>query len=344
MTIQGLLVALLAAGKCIGEPVVSSWAGNRDLSTAVDIRHNAYRPATSSGLADGLNLLDIVLVAGVDGKLHALNRTSGDFIWSMKTVSGTEPTTLGPLVRTKHPEIDPDLTDDDSIHREVYLVEPQSGDIYIMATPDSPLQRLPFSMPQLVDMSPFSFPSDDDRRMFVGRKETSLLLVELETGRVRTMDQECPWDPFQDLAEPAAFDLDLDDLEGADPPRRPSKPTEVFIGRTGASPHNRCLRLSCSRLVLVDYHIAIHTRPSRTSSVRPPVQNLSFSVYGPNNQDLGLQSVYRRTADNAYIQPLPNGEIVSFMSDTVQSPDSDMAPNTKLAWGRAFSTPMYAVF
>lgn len=195
--------------------------------------------------------MDIVLVASVDGKLHALNRTSGDFIWSMKTVSGAEPSTLGPLVRTKHPDIDPDLTDDDSIHREVYLVEPQSGDIYIMATPDSPLQRLPFSMPQLVDMSPFSFPSDDDRRMFVGRKETSLLLVELDTGRVRTMDQECPWDPFQDLAEPAAFDLDLDDLEGADPPRRSSKPTEVFIGRTGElllPPRFATVRLKSRRL------------------------------------------------------------------------------------------------
>lgn len=285
MTIQGLLVALLAAGKCIGEPVVSSWAGNRDLSTAVDIRHNAYRPAPSSGLADGLNLLDIVLVAGVDGKLHALNRTSGDFIWSMKTVSGTEPTTLGPLVRTKHPEIDPDLTDDDSIHREVYLVEPQSGDIYIMATPDSPLQRLPFSMPQLVDMSPFSFPSDDDRRMFVGRKETSLLLVELETGRVRTMDQECPWDPFQDLAEPAAFDLDLDDLEGADPPRRPSKPTEVFIGRTGASPHNRCLRsfvvLTSRRLPHRHTHAPVADVVSQAARAEPLVLRVRTQQPGP---------------------------------------------------------------
>ena len=79
------------------------------------------------------------------------------------------------------------------------------------ATPDSPLQRLPFSMPQLVDMSPFSFSADDDGRVFVGRKETSLLLIELETGRVKaTLNSECPWDPFQDLAEPAEFDnLDL---------------------------------------------------------------------------------------------------------------------------------------
>ncbi|TFY57369.1 hypothetical protein EVJ58_g7053, partial [Rhodofomes roseus] len=341
MTIQGLLVALLAAGKCLGEPVVSPWTANRDLSTDVQLRHDSYRLAQGSAATNGLDLLEIVLVASVDGRLHALNRTSGDFIWSMKTASGTEPATLGPLVRTKHPEIDPDLTDDDSVHREVYLVEPQSGDIYIMSTPDGPLQRLPFSMPQLVDMSPFSFPSDDDRRMFIGRKETSLLLVELETGRVRTMNHECPWDPFQDLAEPAEFGLDLDDLEGAEPPKRASRPTEVFIGRTGelhppltAQHHSRS----------ADYHISIHTRPSRSSAIRPPVQNLSFSVYGPNNQDLGIQSVYRRTADNAYIQPLPNGEIVSFTSDVVQGADSDVARNTHFEWGRAFSTPVVAVF
>ncbi|KZT64332.1 hypothetical protein DAEQUDRAFT_718191 [Daedalea quercina L-15889] len=325
MSIRALLVALLAAGKCIGEPVVSPWTANRDLSTDVDVRHNSYRPAPVSNAVNGLDLLDIVLVASIDGRLHALNRTSGDFIWSMKASSGTEPATLGPLVRTKHPDIDPDITDDGSALGEVYLVEPQSGDIYIMSTPDSPLQRLPFSMPQLVDMSPFIFPSDDDGRMFVGRKETSLLLVELETGRVKTMNHECPWDPFQDLAEPAEFDLDLDDLEGSDPPKRASSPTEVFIGRT-------------------DYHIAIHTRPSRASPVRPPVQNLSFSVYGPNNQDLSIQSVYRRTADNAYIQPLPNGEIISFTSGAAHSADPNMEPTTEFAWGRAFSTPIVAVF
>lgn len=50
--------------------------------------------------------------------------------------------------------------------------------------------------------------------------------------------------------------------------------------------------------------------------------------------------MYRRTADNAYIQPLPNGEILSFMSDSVQTTDSAMAPNTKFAWGRAFANPM----
>ena len=113
----------------------------------------------------------------------------------------------------------------------MYIIEPQSGDIYIMATPSSPLQRFPFSMPELVDMSPFTYLGDEERRVFVGRKETSLLLIELETGRVKaTLNSECPWDPFEDLKNDEV-DLDLDELEEG--PLKPSAPTEVFIGRTG---------------------------------------------------------------------------------------------------------------
>ncbi|KZT08189.1 uncharacterized protein LAESUDRAFT_757871 [Laetiporus sulphureus 93-53] len=331
MSINGILFALLTAGNCIAEVV--SPAGRlsthiTDLSTTrVQAPHDGYRLVSSSGINNGFDLLDIVLVASVDGRLHALNRTHGDSIWSMAASAGPAPATLGPLVRTQHPEFDPDLTDDDSAYREVYVVEPQSGDIYVMATPDSPLQRLPFSMPQLVDMSPFSFSADDDGRVFVGRKETSLLLIELETGRVKaTLNSECPWDPFQDLAEPAEFDnLDLDELEGMEPSKSQTKPTEVFIGRT-------------------DYHVSIHTRPSRSSATRPPVQNLSFSVYGPNNQDLGLQSIHRHTADNAYIQSLPNGEIIAFQSSNVDTPNSGIAPDTHLLWGHVFPTPIVAVF
>jgi serine/threonine-protein kinase/endoribonuclease IRE1 len=148
--------------------------------------------------------------------------------------SGSVPSTLAPLVRTTHVESDPDITDDDAANQELYIIEPQSGNIFVMASPTSPLQRLPFSMAQLVDMSPFSFPGDDDGRMFVGKKETSLLLIELETGKVKaTLNSECPWNPFEDLQERAPNNLDLDELESGGMPKEMSTPTEVFIGRTG---------------------------------------------------------------------------------------------------------------
>jgi serine/threonine-protein kinase/endoribonuclease IRE1 len=187
----------------------------------------------SSGIDS--DLLDIVLVASVDGKLHALNRTSGDILWSMSSFSSSSissfTTALGPLVKTSHVNYDPEGMDEDN--QELYIVEPQSGDIYVKPTPDSPLQRFPFSMSELVDMSPFSFADSKDRRVFVGRKETSLLLVELETGKVKaTLNSECPWVPFEDF--PREEQIDLDELEDDLPHHKP-RSTEVFIGRTGAS-------------------------------------------------------------------------------------------------------------
>ncbi|KAJ6481661.1 hypothetical protein C8R45DRAFT_1215506 [Mycena sanguinolenta] len=262
-------------------------------------------------------LLDIVLLASVDGKFHALNRTTGHTLWSMSSFESSsagvpQPSTLAPLIRTQHIDQDPDLMHDDAYH-EAYIIEPQSGDIYVMATPSSPLQRFPFTMSELVDMSPFSFAAGNDHRVFVGRKETSRMVLELETGNIKaTVDSECPWDPFEDLRE-AHDEIDLHELEGSKPPI--SKPTEVFIGRT-------------------DYHITIHTRPS--SKHRIPVQNLSFSTYGPDNQDNILQAAYRTTKDDAYIQNLPNGEIISFRAGA-----EDSAPPL---WGYKFNSPMFVLF
>ncbi len=300
-------------------------------------QYNAYGtpPPTQDMPESDAELLDIVLVASVDGKFHAMNRTSGQTLWSMSSFSSPKgtpvPSTLAPLVRTIHNDYDPDLVDDDN-NQETYIIEPQSGDIYVMPTPDSPLQRFPFSMAELVDMSPFSFADSEDRRVFVGRKETSLLLVELETGRIKaTLNSECPWDPFGDLQDDDE-EVDLDELDGSKP--QVSPPTEVFIGRTGMF-DSFISALSVLKL-FADYHISIHSRPLKNSGLPPPpVQNLSFSTYGPNNQDNVLQAAYRRPRDDAYIQGLPNGNIISF-----KATGSDSQASTPPLWIQRFTSPM----
>ncbi|KAF8208277.1 hypothetical protein K438DRAFT_320752 [Mycena galopus ATCC 62051] len=284
-------------------------------------------PATQetfhSDLLGDSELLDIVLVASVDGKFHALNRTTGHTLWSMSSFASSStrvspPSTVAPLVGTVH--IDHDPADKDA-PQETYIIEPQSGDIYVMATPSSPLQRFPFSMSELVDMSPFSFSAADDHRVFVGRKTTSSLVVELETGNIRAIaGSACPWDPFRDRMlnlNDDEWELDLDEPDGSK--SRSSKPTEVFIDRT-------------------DYHITIHTRPS--SKHRIPVQNLSFSTYGPNNQDNILQGSYKNTKNDAYIQSLPNGEIISFKARGEGSGPGDHT----VLWGYKFTNPIVAIF
>ncbi|KAI9513442.1 hypothetical protein F5148DRAFT_5717 [Russula earlei] len=290
---------------------------------------------------DPLEVLDVVLVASVDGKFHALNRATGSILWSMpsspslpRSSSSSTPTSehepaqpvpsiLGPLVSTKHLDVDPDFDDDPFAH-ETYIVEPQSGDIYVTSSnsPTAPLQRLPFSMSQLVDMSPFSF-GEADNRVFVGHKKTSILLVELETGRVKSvLDSECPWDARSISAEQDAMDVDLDELEGLKPSRQ--TPNDIFIGRT-------------------DYHITILTHPPSRSSQPLPVQHLSFSTYGPNNQDLKCQAAYHRSVDDLYLEPLPNGELLSLkVRGEINTATS--LPEIQAPWGQRFLNPIVAVF
>lgn len=208
------------------------------VATAVHSRHGARIPRSSSKhtqaeTSEDIHLLDIVLLASVDGKFHAVNRTSGHRLWSMSSTGGDISPGLSPLVRTQHAPIDPDLIDEDSTHQELYVIEPQSGDVYVMPKPTSPLQPLSFSMSQLVEMSPFKFAREDDERVFVGKKETSLLSIELETGRVKAINAECPWDPFEDLN--TNDDIDLDELEDYMSYKERPRSTHVFIGRTGES-------------------------------------------------------------------------------------------------------------
>lgn len=228
-----LLSALLASS-------ITAWASSFESQALVQRAEGQYasantrfaHPAAQEPIPDiskDYDLLDTVLVASIDGKFHALNRTSGQTLWSMSsfatTTSVSAPSSLAPLVRTAHVQHDSEVDDEDT---ETYIIEPQSGDIYVLQSPSAPLQRFPFSMSQLVDISPFTSVGELDTTVFVGRKETSLLVIELETGRIKaTLNAECPFVPEEYEDIPA----ELDDFEGMKPPV--SAPTEVYIGRTG---------------------------------------------------------------------------------------------------------------
>ncbi|KAF7329823.1 hypothetical protein MKEN_00245700 [Mycena kentingensis (nom. inval.)] len=242
----------------------------------------------ASALSAEQHLLDIVLIASVEGKLHALNRTTGHSVWIMSS-------SIEPLVNSSY---------SGDAGQEKYIIEPQSGDIYVMATPASPLQRFPFSMPELVDMSPFSFAAEEDRRVFLGKKQVPLFVLELETGRLKETAAGNASEEWHDGEE---LDFhELDDLK--------EDPTEVYIGRT-------------------DYHVAIHTRGQQ----RVPVQTLSFSAYGPITRDNVLQAAYRRTLDDTYIQSLPSGEIISFTA-------RETARTNSVLWASKFTNPVVAAF
>jgi PQQ enzyme repeat len=81
-----------------------------------------------------LTLSDTVLLASIDGRFHAVNRTTGRTIWSMEDDSDASPS-LHSLVRTDH-NLSPSLPPD-SDNQELYIIEPQSGDIFVLSSSPS---------------------------------------------------------------------------------------------------------------------------------------------------------------------------------------------------------------
>lgn len=194
----------------------------------------------SNGAHSKLELLDTVLVASVDGKFHAVNRTSGAIQWSMTPADNPDdaaqaPGALSPLVRINNGPPHPDGDEDDY---DTYVIEPQTGDIYVLPShgaPDEPLQKLGLSMEQLVEFSPFTLSEPDKkRRQFLGKKETALLTIDIRTGDIKSYvnsDKECKWDEFEQ--EHTSLESYRDeDLDGV---TRKHSPT-VSIARTGKRP------------------------------------------------------------------------------------------------------------
>jgi serine/threonine-protein kinase/endoribonuclease IRE1 len=222
-----LLFVLIFAG-ALALAVTTQGQASKALGHPSQVRSYSKEPPPDL-FSSEYDLLDTVLAASVDGKFHALSRSSGHTLWSMSsfatTTSVSAPASLAPLVRTPHTSFVEEETDD----HETYIIEPQSGEIYVLADPASPLQRFPFSVQELVDMSPFTSSNAEHTRVFVGRKETSLLLIELETGKIKaTLNSECP----PEWEDGKKDEIDLDDL-GAENDTI-SSPAQVYIGRTGA--------------------------------------------------------------------------------------------------------------
>lgn len=89
-----------------------------------------------------------------------------------------------------------------------------------------------------------------------------------------------------------------------------------------------------------DYQISIFTRSNTPNGRKAPIQNLSFSTYGPNNQDNVLQATYRKTQDSTYIDSLPSGRIVSLKAHENDPEDPYSLQKAHLMWTTQFDSPM----
>ena len=273
--------------KPLTEPTQKASAvATNPLALADDDRHRAVRavqPAQrGSGTPAGLytplqarslhdwEVEDFVLLATVDGSIHARDRRTGAAKWELAVDK--------PMVETIYhtqnrsgglkPEYD-----------FLWIVEPsKDGDIYIYNQGAlGGLQKLQLTVKQLVaDMSPYE--SVDPAVVYNGEKSTKLYNVDARTGTINKVfgsggalskEPRCP--------KPGGLDL-LDDEECG-------SSGSFVLGRT-------------------EYTITIQNRDTTES-----ICTLKYSEWGPNTRDGDLHSQYLTTMDNRYVYALHDGSI-----------------------------------
>ena len=244
----------------------------------------AVQPARGSGKSAGLTtplnarslqdweVEDFVLLATVDGSIHARDRKTGAPKWKLEVDR--------PMVETTYHVPNSSLLDGSKPEYDfLWIVEPsRDGDIYIYNQGGlGGLQKLHLTVKQLVaDMSPYE--SVDPAVVYNGEKKTKLYTVDATTGTISKVfgsggslskEPRCP--------KPGGLDV-LDDEECA---TRGS----FVLGRT-------------------EYTITIQNRDTTE-----PICTLKYSEWGPNTRDGDLHSQYSSTMDNKYVYPLHDGSI-----------------------------------
>ncbi|MDI1493311.1 MAG: bifunctional endoribonuclease/protein kinase ire1 [Ramalina farinacea] len=252
-----------------------------DDSQAVRAIQPAQRgPVKSAGLSTPLQarslhdweVEDFVLLATVDGSIHARDRKTGAPKWEL----GVDK----PMVETVyHTRNKSELEGSRPEYDYLWIVEPsRDGEIYIYNQGAlGGLQKLHLTVKQLVaDMSPYE--SADPAVVYNGEKRTKLYTVDASSGTINkifgsggTLSKEprCP--------KPGGLDI-LDDEECG-------SSGSFVLGRT-------------------EYTITIQNRDTTD-----PICTLRYSEWGPNTRDGDLHSQYSVSMDNKYVYPLHDGSI-----------------------------------
>lgn len=254
-----------------------------------------------------LELSNVLLVTTVDGRLHGLDRTSGYLLWSFPSTS--DASMHAPLVTSMYDhrsmeQLAKDARDhgDPTLVRAlqedgIYVVEPSSGgDMYILRAPPGAtmptLDKLPFTLPDLVSVSPFTLHAEDPR-IFVAEKHTSLMELNVFTGTVRAVyssgDTGLRY-AMSHALDPRTVPRGHTDTE--DTTDDAIESPWVYIGRT-------------------DYTLYIHVR-----HVPHAVQTLQYQVYSPNIADRDVVSLWHQSSQpadkRAFLSSPENASVVCY--------------------------------
>lgn len=265
------------------------WISKRtsDIATAapagIDRAVRAPRPVRGSGKHAGISspqsarslqdweVEDFVLLATVDGSIHARDRKTGIPRWELQVDRPMVETRYYPQNKSKDEDSKPE-------YDFLWIVEPsRDGDIYIYSQRGNGLQRLHMTVKELAeDMSPYE--SIDPAVVYNAEKKTKLYTVDAATGSITKVfgsvgglgksHQSCP--------KPSGLESIGDECPTG---------SSFVLGRT-------------------EYTITIQNRDTTE-----PICTLTYSEWGPNTRDEDLHSQYSTTMDQKYVYALHDGSI-----------------------------------
>ena len=255
-------------------------------------RHAGISSPHSARSLQDWEVADFVLLATVDGSIHARDRTTGAPRWELEVEN--------PMVETRYyPQNYSNSESRKSEYDFMWIVEPsRDGDIYVYNHFANGLQKLHLTVKQLAeDMSPYE--SVDPAVVYNAEKKTKLYTIDAATGRITKVFGTGGTFGKSHQSCPKATGLQAVDEEEC----RPG--ASFVLGRT-------------------EYTITIQNRDTTE-----PICTLVYSEWGPNNRDEDLHSQYFTTMDQKYVYSLHDGRI--FGLDYSQMADKQRAYTQKLS-------------
>lgn len=237
--------------------------------SAVNAATGALAPSARS-LQDW-EVEDFVLLATVDGRIHARDRYTGQEIWEL---------TGQPMLETIYNVSGGSGTLQDQPF--VWIVEPkEDGALYFLTPGPYPaLHRLGMTVKQLANMAPYSSEDPALPVVYNVEKSTFMLVVEAASGKIK-----------KSFSPTGTYSVDDDSCA--------PKSRDYFHA------HER----ECSgsiNLGQTQYTISIHNKQTNEH-----ICTIKYAEWAPNNRDRDLQMQYSATMDNLYIYSRYNGEVIA---------------------------------
>ncbi|KAK3718932.1 bifunctional endoribonuclease/protein kinase ire1 [Vermiconidia calcicola] len=248
---------------------------------------------------------DIILLATVDGNLHARDRKTGAARWQLETDR--------PMVETVYHRYNKSLDENGPEQEDpLWIVEPsQDGSIYVYA-PGSGfgVQKLQHTVKELAELAPYAT-EGHPAVTYTADKKTELHTVNAATGHI-----------LKTFGSGGS-------IVNEDRSCRRVSPLEPLD-------ENECEAIGILTLGRIEYTIGIQDRDTGE-----PISTIKYFEWAPNNRDSDLSSKYRRTMDNKYVYTRHNGLIFGL---ELGSDNYSPVPVHKTQYQHKFSSPVARVF